>query len=73
MPGILDHYLRKPEDIDIVAGTLLGTANGNKIDICSSFAVPLMDDVAEEDEDTEQLLIDSVYQEKMLKFYRKVS
>jgi len=36
----LDHYLRKPEDQEIVVGTLLGTIDGSTIEICSSFAVP---------------------------------
>lgn len=33
VPNILDHYLRKPEDQDIIVGTLLGTIDGNIIDI----------------------------------------
>jgi hypothetical protein len=40
-PNVLDHYLRKPEGLDIVAGALLGTIDGSIIDICTSFAVPL--------------------------------
>ena len=39
-PNILDHYLRKPENQDIVVGVLLGTIDGSTIDICSCFSVP---------------------------------
>ena len=39
-PNVLDHYLRKPEDEDIVIGTLLGTIDGSVIDIQSCFSVP---------------------------------
>lgn len=39
-PNILDHYLRKPEDQDIVVGVLLGTIDGSQIDIYSCFPVP---------------------------------
>jgi hypothetical protein len=68
-PNILDHYLRKPEDQgDVVVGTLLGTIDGTQIDICSSFAVPQY-----YDRDTSDLLIDTEYMQKMLKFHRKVN
>ena len=39
-PNILDHFMRKPEDQDIIVGTLLGTIDGSTVDICSSFSVP---------------------------------
>lgn len=67
-PNILDHYLRKPEDQEIVVGTLLGTIDGSQIDIHSSFAVPQYFDKEQKD-----LIIDSEYMQKMLKFYRKVN
>lgn len=67
-PNVLDHYLRKPEDQDIVVGTLLGTIDGSKIDIYSSFAVPQYYDKEQKD-----LVIDSEYMQKMLKFHRKVN
>jgi hypothetical protein len=68
-PNILDHYLRKPEDQgDIVVGTLLGTIDGSQIDIYSSFAVPQYYDKEEKD-----LVIDTEYMHKMLKFQRKVN
>ncbi len=66
-PNILDHYLRKPEDQDYAVGTILGTMDGTLINICSTFAVPQY-----KDKDGVPI-IDSNYQEKMLKFYRKVN
>jgi hypothetical protein len=67
-PNILDHYLRKPEDQDIVVGTLLGTIDGSQIDICSSFAVPQY-----YDKEQKQLVIDSDYMQMMMKFHKKVN
>jgi translation initiation factor 3 subunit F len=67
-PNILDHYLRKPEDQDIVVGTLLGTIDGSQIDIYSSFAVPQYYDKEQKD-----LIIDTEYMQKMMKFHRKVN
>ena len=67
-PNILDHYLRKPEDQDIVVGTLLGTIDGTQIDIQSSFAVPQY-----YEKEQKALIIDSEYMQKMLKFHRKVN
>ncbi len=68
VPNILDHYLRRPEDQEIVAGTLLGTIDGHTVQICSSFAVPLLYDSSDD-----TFVIDSDYQQKMLKFYSKVN
>jgi len=67
-PNILDHYLRKPEDQDIVVGVLLGTIDGSQVDIYSSFAVPQYYDKEQKD-----LIIDSEYMQKMMKFFRKVN
>jgi translation initiation factor 3 subunit F len=67
-PNILDHYLRKPEDQEIVVGILLGTLDGSQIDIYSSFAVPQYIE-----KDQKELIIDYEYMQKMLKFYRKVN
>jgi translation initiation factor 3 subunit F len=39
--NILDHHMRRPEKQEVVLGTLLGSVDGTKIDIQSSFAVPL--------------------------------
>jgi len=38
--NIIDHFLRKPLGQELVMGTLLGTVDGTRIDICSCFAVP---------------------------------
>jgi hypothetical protein len=63
-PNVLDHFLRKPEDQgDLVVGVLLGTIDGSRIDIQSSFAVPQYYDKQEKD-----LVIDTEYMQKMLKF-----
>lgn len=67
-PNILDHFLRKPENQEIVVGCLLGTIDGSQVDILSSFAVPQYFDKEQRD-----LVIDSEYLQKMLKFHRKVS
>jgi hypothetical protein len=67
-PNILDHFLRKPEDQEIVVGTLLGTIDGSQIDIYSSFAVPQY-----YDKEQQAPVIDSEYMQKMLKFHRKVN
>jgi hypothetical protein len=68
-PNIIDHFLRKPEDQgDIVVGTPMGTIDGSRIDIFSSFAVPQY-----YDHETKDLVIDTEYMQKMLKFHRKVN
>ena len=67
-PNIIDHYLRKPEDQDIVVGTLLGTIDGSMIDICSCFAVPQYYDREQKD-----LVVDGEYMQKMMKFYKRVN
>jgi hypothetical protein len=68
-PNILEHFLRKPEDHQIVVGVLLGTIDGTQYDISSCFAVPM----AKESDSDQEFIIDSEYLEKMLKFYRKVN
>ena len=65
-PNILDHFLRKPEDQDLVVGVLLGTIDGSQIEICSSFAVPQYFE-------QNVLIIDQEYMQKMMKFYKKVN
>jgi translation initiation factor 3 subunit F len=67
-PNVLDHYLRKPEDQDLVVGVVLGTIDGSQIDILSCFPVPQYYDREQKD-----LIIDSEYLQKMLKFHRKVN
>ena len=49
-------------------GTILGTIDGSKLDIYSSFAVPQY-----YDKEQKALVIDSEYMQKMLKFHRKVN
>jgi len=68
-PNVLDHFLRKPEDQgSLVAGALLGTIDGTRIDIMSSFAVPQY-----YEKTSKELVVDTDYMQKMLKFYRKAN
>ena len=66
MSNILDHYLRRPKEQKHVAGTLLGHADGNEIDIQTCFAVPLT--FEKEQGEKMQVIIDQDYCQKMLKF-----
>lgn len=50
----------------MVVGVLLGTIDGSQIDIHSSFAVPQYFE-------QHDLIIDSEYMQKMMKFYKKVN
>lgn len=68
--NILDHYLRRPMDQKNVAGTLLGFADGNNIDIQTCFGVPLS---FVQEKGVTQTIIDKDYCQKMLKFQRKVN
>ena len=65
--NILDHHLRRPEDQSTVIGTLLGSVDGSKVDIQTSFSCPLS---VKEDG---QIITDSEFTERMLKFHRKVN
>jgi hypothetical protein len=66
---ILDHYMRRPQGEDTVVGTLLGSVDGQIVDIQTCFSVPM-----EQDQDNKKSkLIDKDYNEKMLKFHRKVN
>ena len=38
--SIADHYGRREEGQGRVIGTLMGTVNGNKVEVCSCFPVP---------------------------------
>lgn len=63
--NILDHYLRRPTDQKNVAGTLLGFADGNNIDIQNCFSVPLS---FTKEKEVTTTIIDKNYCQKMLKF-----
>lgn len=54
-----------------MAGTLLGFADGNNIDIQTCFGVPLT--LAGDQGEKMELIIDMEYNQKMLKFQRKVN
>ena len=66
MSNVLDHYLRRPEDQQTVIGTLLGSVDGSKVDIQTSFSCPLF-------EQDGSIITDSEFTERMLKFHRKVN
>lgn len=65
--NILDHYMRRPEKQQTVVGTLLGSVDGSKIDIQDSFMVPCQLNA------DKSINFDMVYNDKMLKFHRKVN
>lgn len=65
--NILDHYMRRPEKQQTVIGALLGSLDGSKADIQTSFAVPFSYDK------DRNMCVDFDYAEKMLKFQRKVN
>lgn len=67
MSNILDHYLRRPEDQSTVIGTLLGSVDGSKVDIQTSFSCPLS--LSSEG----NIITDTEFTERMLKFHRKVN
>lgn len=54
-----------------MAGTLLGFADGNNIDIQTCFGVPLS--VDKDESGRTELVLDKEYCQKMLKFQRKVN
>lgn len=58
--------MRRPENQQNVVGTLLGSVEGSRIDILTSFAVPIQ---SVED----KVVFDSEYATKMLHFQRKVN
>ena len=66
---ILDHYMRRPSDRDNVVGTLLGSVDGQIVDISTCFSVPLEQD----EEKKDRRVFDQEYNDKMLKFHRKVN
>jgi len=65
--NILDHYLRRPEDQQTVIGTLLGSVDGQKVDIQTSFSCPIAMT------ENQEIVVDSEFTERMLKFHRKVN
>ena len=67
MSNILDHFLRRPEDQSTVIGTLLGSVDGSKVDIQTSFSCPLSLS------NDGSIITDKEFTERMLKFYRKVN
>ena len=65
--NILDHFLRRPEDQSTVIGTLLGSVDGTKVDIQTSFSCPLS--LSQDG----RIVTDTEFTERMLKFHRKVN
>jgi hypothetical protein len=59
--------MRRPAGENTVVGTLLGSVDGMQVEMQSCFSVPIDHD------DDGSLLVDMEYQQKMLKFHRKVN
>jgi len=65
--NILDHYMRRPAGENTVVGTLLGSVDGQLVEMQSCFSVPI------DHESDGTYSVDMEYQSKMLKFHRKVN
>ena len=65
--NILDHELRRPDEQTTVIGTLLGSVDGSKVDIQTSFSCPISVS------DDGRIVTDNEFTERMLKFHRKVN
>jgi len=59
--------MRRPAGQNTVVGTLLGSVDGQIVEIQTCFSVPFNFD------DDGSLLFDNDYQQKMIKFHRKVN
>lgn len=58
--------MRRPAGEQTVVGTLLGSVDGQMVDLQTCFSVPL-------DHADGSLVVDGEYMQKMLKFHRKVN
>jgi len=65
--NVLDHYQSRKEGQQTVIGTLLGSVDGSKVEIQTSFACPIS--VTNDG----QIITDNEFTERMLKFHRKVN
>jgi translation initiation factor 3 subunit F len=54
--NILDHFLRRPESQKTVVGTLLGTLDGQVVDIQTCFSVPI--EIEEQSKNKQDIVID---------------
>lgn len=63
--SIIDHYSRREDGQDRVIGTLLGTTNGNQIEVCSCFPVP-------HTETEEQVAVNTDFHATMLQLHQRV-
>lgn len=68
--NILDHYMRRPQDEPNVIGTLLGSVDGQMVDLQTCFSVPASTQIEGKER---QFIVDQDYLEKMLKFHRRVN
>ena len=66
--NILDHYMRRPQDEQTVVGTLLGSVDGQIVDLQTCFSIP-----TQTEKKTSKVILDEQYLQKMLKFHRKVN
>lgn len=76
MPNLLEHSQKKELDSNhasVVIGALLGTADGKMIDISSCFPMTITQKSGDDGSGGSELIFDSEYLKKMLKFYKQVN
>lgn len=76
LPNLLDHYQKKEtgdNHASVVIGALMGTTDGNIIDISNSFHLTLKIAKTEENKKEQEYIFDTEYLKKMVKFYTQVN
>lgn len=79
MPNLLEHSQKKELDSNhasVVIGALLGTVDGKIIDISNCFPMTITQKVTGDDEHSAagpELIFDTEYVKKMMKFYKQVN
>lgn len=65
--NILNHYMRRPKSEDTVVGTLLGSVDGQMVDLQTCYSVP------SELDKKGNIVLEEKYNKQMLAFHRKVN
>jgi hypothetical protein len=79
MPNLLEHSQKKELDSNhasVVIGALLGTVDGKMIDISNCFPMTITQKSGDNDNGGSagpELIFDSEYLKKMVKFYKQVN
>jgi hypothetical protein len=76
MPNLLEHSQKKEIDSNhasVVIGALLGTVDGKMIDISNCFPMTVTQKASGEDGSGPELIFDTEYVKKMMKFYKQVN